>query len=77
MAMAPTSAKYILNVSVNVPCVVNCPPYGWPVREPPLVNDYVDNWNGGCNTLGAPFQYLWGDNNGELTLVRRERLVPA
>jgi len=35
--------------------------------EPPLVDDYVDNFNGGCNTEGAThFQDLVADPNGAL-----------
>ncbi len=59
---------YVLDMSENVPCVVECPAYSYPEGEPPLDYDYVDNWNGGCNTLGVPFQHLSGDGSGECVL---------
>ena len=37
--------------------------------EPELVDNYVDFYNGGCNTPpDYPFQHLCGDQNGELVL---------
>ncbi len=49
---------YVLNITENVPCVLDCLPWGVDEGEPPLTNDYVDNWNGGCNTDpdNPPFQ---------------------
>jgi hypothetical protein len=50
---------YVINVDVHVPCVVTCPDDAWSEGEPPLVDDYVDNWNGGCNTTpNHPFQHI-------------------
>ncbi len=67
---ASASGAYILHVeNWCCFCPVPCPDGGLPEGEPPLVDDYVDNWNGGCNTdPGYPFQSLAGDANGELTL---------
>ncbi len=48
--------------------LIDCPTGGHPEGEPPLVDGYVDNHNGGCNTPGHPFQNLSGDANGNLTL---------
>jgi hypothetical protein len=37
--------------------------------EPPLVDDYVDNYNGGCDSPpGLPFQEIAGDSGGEATI---------
>jgi len=37
--------------------------------EPALEEDYVDLWNGGCNSPPTyPFQYLCGNGDHELTL---------
>jgi hypothetical protein len=59
---------YLLAVSgvPYEPCVIDC--VGTPEGEPPLVDGYVDNYNGGCNTAGFPFQNLTGDGAGNLTL---------
>ena len=48
---------YLLNIDEYVPpppCILDCPDGAELENEPPLVNDYVDNWNGGCNTDGVP-----------------------
>jgi hypothetical protein len=60
--------NYILDIQGFEPCVVDCPAGGYPENEPPLADGYVDNWNGGCNTPGFPFQNLAADNLGNLTL---------
>lgn len=59
---------YVMNITVNVPCIVDCPAGGYAEGEPTLQDGYVDHWNGGCNTPGFPFQNLSGDNTGALTL---------
>ncbi len=57
------SGEYLLNIPIYVPCELDCPA-GFPLEgEPPLVDGYVDQYNGGCNSqeYGAPFQDLnWG-----------------
>jgi len=43
--------EYVVNITEYVPCVVECPPP--PAdheNEPPLVDGYVDEFNGGCLT---------------------------
>ena len=48
---------YLLNVTEFIPeppCVIECPDGAALEGEPALENDYVDNWNGGCNTEGTP-----------------------
>lgn len=64
------SGSYILDVELPPPpCVLECPAGGYAEGEPDLVNDYVDNYNGGCNTPpGFPFQPLTADENGDLIL---------
>jgi hypothetical protein len=47
---------------------VLCPPEGLPEGEPPLVDDYVDTHNGGCNTEGTPLQAIAGDADGTAVL---------
>ncbi len=51
-----------------VPCVLDCPAGGMAEGEPPLVDDYEDQHNGGCNSYNwdYPFQDLFGDADGEL-----------
>ncbi len=61
--------EYLLSVEEFVPCVLEWPAGGFAEGEPPLVDDYVDTWNGGCNTPpGYPFQELMGDAAGNLIL---------
>jgi hypothetical protein len=57
--------EYTVDVSsgpLPPPCVLECPTDSWPEGEPPLVDGYLDSWNGGCNSpeFGYPFQELWG-----------------
>jgi hypothetical protein len=49
---------YVINIVEFEPCVVECPAGATLEGEPPLANDYVDLWNGGCNTdpVTGPFQ---------------------
>lgn len=64
------SGSYVLNIELPPPpCVLECPAGANLEGEPDLVPNYVDNYNGGCNTPGFPFQVLpEGDVNGEMTL---------
>ena len=57
---------YILNVYGFEPCVIDC--VGMPEGEGDVYDGYVDNYNGGCNAAGFPFQNLSGDASGNLTL---------
>jgi hypothetical protein len=54
------SGAYVLAITPPPPpCVVECPAGSGLEGEPALVNEYVDNHNGGCNTdPGTPFQVL-------------------
>jgi hypothetical protein len=65
------SGDYVLTVEEHVPCVVDCPVGGHPEGEPPLVPDYVDHHNGGCNAPGSSFQALAGGPDGALTFCGR------
>jgi hypothetical protein len=47
---------YLINVSYYVPCNVVCPPNGIPEGEPNCYDDYVDNYNAGCN-VGPPYNF--------------------
>jgi hypothetical protein len=48
-----------------VPCVITCDAEAMPEGEPPLVVDYVDNYNGGCNAAPNVFQDVyWVDTSG-------------
>jgi hypothetical protein len=60
--------NYLLDIVGFEPCVIDCPAGGFPEGEPPIVNDYVDNYNGGCNSTPDVFQSLTADANGDLTL---------
>jgi hypothetical protein len=56
---------YVINVDAHVPCAVTCPDEGCPENEPPLVPDYIDVYNGGCNTTPSyPFQHIAGAGAG-------------
>jgi hypothetical protein len=56
--------NYLVNIDEYEPCVVDCPAGASLEGEPPLMNDYVDNWNGGCNTspTAPPFQPIGAGN---------------
>jgi hypothetical protein len=61
---------YILDIEGFEPCVVDCgsaPAEG----EPPLVENYVDNYNGGCNSTPAVFQTLEANAAGVVELCGR------
>jgi len=59
---------YVLSIREDELCELDCPPDAYPEGEPPLVDDYEDDYNGGCNSpqYGMPWQDLYGDVNGEL-----------
>ncbi len=63
------SGSYVFQMPIVCgPCTVPCPPAGVVEGEPPLVDDYVDVFNGGCNTPpDHPLQTVTGDLNGERT----------
>jgi hypothetical protein len=44
------------------PCVVDCPPGSIDEGEGPCFDNYVDNYNGGCNSVGEPFQDIACDD---------------
>ncbi|MEZ4389016.1 MAG: hypothetical protein R3D98_15830 [Candidatus Krumholzibacteriia bacterium] len=56
------AGDYVLTITEFEPCVVDCPAGAPQEGEPPLVDGYVDNYNGGCNTEGStPFGSIdWG-----------------
>jgi len=51
--------EYALFVEEFEECILNCPADAVAEGEPPLVDDYVDNYNGGCGSHepgGDPYQ---------------------
>ena len=51
--------NYLIDVTLYQPCDVVCPPEGILEGEPVCYDEYVDNYNGGCNTPpGYPFQNI-------------------
>lgn len=59
---------YLITVTSHVTCVLDCPPGGMPEGEPPLVENYVDNYNSGCSESFTYWQQLTADATGALTL---------
>ena len=60
---------YLVEVIESVlepPCVLECPPTAELEGEPPLVDEYVDAWNGGCNSTPPVFQWLYGQGANHL-----------
>ncbi len=51
---------YQMDIAMDVPCVIDCPPGSTHENEPPLHDGYVDHFNGGCNSTGYPFQDIYG-----------------
>ena len=60
------SGVYDIAVEEFVPCEILTG--GIPEGEPPLQSNYIDQYNGGCNSqdYGTPFQELIGDDGGNL-----------
>jgi hypothetical protein len=44
--------SYVISVTENVPCVIDCPAGGQLEGEPPCGDNYFDSYNGGCNSTG-------------------------
>ncbi|HOX26997.1 MAG TPA: hypothetical protein PLL30_14860 [Candidatus Krumholzibacteria bacterium] len=65
--------EYVLNVEGYEPCVVMCPPGAMLEGEPPLHDDYEDEYNGGCcgSQYGQAMQNLPGRSNGRLVFCGR------
>ena len=51
---------YVINITEFEPCVVECPAGAELENEPALVDDYADEFNGGCNSpeFGNPFSAI-------------------
>lgn len=66
--MSGESGHYVLTGTEYQECVVDIPVAAVPEGEPPLVDEYQDAYNGGCNSPehGRPFQPLPGDTQGHL-----------
>jgi hypothetical protein len=57
----PASGPYQLEVTwPPIPCFLSCPDAGSPEGEPPLHDQYVDDWNSGCGGQTYPFQHIAG-----------------
>ncbi len=50
------AGNYELEVAECLPCGLECPENAVPEGEPPLVDWYVDEYNGGCNSSPTVFQ---------------------
>jgi len=60
---------YVLDVIPAAgPCVLECPDGALLEGEPELVDDYVDNYNGGCNSAPPVFQVLEAQADDCLTM---------
>jgi hypothetical protein len=53
-----SSGQYVFNLSEVPPCDVTCPPEGVPEGETPCADEYVDTYNGGCNSSPYVFQTI-------------------
>jgi hypothetical protein len=64
------SGAYVFNIDPcgKCACEIPCPAAGLPEGEPAPHDEYVDDYNGGCNTPSHPFQTLNGDAGGNLIL---------
>jgi hypothetical protein len=43
---------YVMSITAFAPCVVDCPAGAQQEGEPPCVDNYYDQYNGGCNSVG-------------------------
>ncbi len=56
------AGEYLINISEFTPCVLECPAGAELEGEPALSDGYVDEYNGGCNTVGSePFGAITSD----------------
>jgi hypothetical protein len=62
------SGDYVLALTELYVDPFYCPSGSVDEGEPPLVDDHVDDYNGGCGAPGTPFQNIAGDANGEFVL---------
>lgn len=62
---------YDLSVIHYEPCVIECPPNSMPEGEPPLVENYVDEYNSGCGGVPPVWQQLPGNATGQLDFCGR------
>lgn len=56
--------SYEINVTENVPCVVDCPPGALAEGEPDCFDNYDDFYNGGCNSSPPVFSSIPCDQAG-------------
>jgi len=56
--------SYMLNITVNQECVVECPMGGVAEGEPECGDNYVDMYNGGCNSTPWIFQPVCAASDG-------------
>ncbi len=57
--------NYILEVTEYEPCIIDCWVDAVDEGEPPLVDGYDDNYNGGCNSTPPVFQTInWANEDG-------------
>jgi hypothetical protein len=60
--------SYVIAVTENVPCVLDCPPGAILEGEPPCADNYLDVYNSGCNNPANVFQTICPDGNGNATI---------
>jgi len=60
--------SYTLNVTMPEVCDTSCPPGGQPENEPPCGPNYVDNWNGGCNSTPQVFGIICPEEGSMMAL---------
>ena len=53
-----SSGDYLINIDWFVPCELDCPPGAELEGEPTIVDGYVDNFNGGCNSVPVVFSQI-------------------
>ncbi|MBN2541874.1 choice-of-anchor J domain-containing protein, partial [bacterium] len=54
----PCTLEYVAILDCEDPCLVECPTGSVPEDEPVCGDDYVDNYNGGCNSSPPIFQTI-------------------
>jgi hypothetical protein len=50
--------NYLLNIREFVPCIIDCPAGAQIEGEPTIVDGYIDNFNGGCNSTPVVYSPL-------------------
>lgn len=59
---------YVIDITEDVPCIIDCPPGALAEGEADCMNDTLDNYNAGCNSTPPSFTDLPCTPGGNVTV---------